>query len=126
MTHLKRTKAIRRLPIKRKGTKYIARASNHVKDGIPVVIAVRDILKLARNAKEVKKMVNEGLIKINGKKVKDIKESIRLFNILEADKRYVLTVLPTGRFSFEETNSNYRLCSVSNKKMLRNKKIQLN
>ena len=124
--HLTRTQAIRELPIQRKGTKYIARALSHVREGIPVVIAIRDILKLAHTSREVKKMINQGLIKINGRVVKDLKESIRLFNILEADKSYKLKILPTRRFYFEETNDKSRLCKVIKKTLLNMNRTQLN
>ncbi|MCH7568254.1 MAG: hypothetical protein IIA87_02430 [Nanoarchaeota archaeon] len=124
--YLKRAKAIKKLPIRRKGTKYVARASSHIKDGVPVVIAVRDMLGLAKTAKEVKEIIKEKLIKINGKIVKNPKESIRLFNVLEIGKKYRLTILPTGKFSFEEIKDSVRLCKIINKKILRGKKIQLN
>ena len=79
--YLSRAKASRKLPLPRKGTKYLARASSHLNSGVPVVIAIRDMLKLAKTSKEVKKMINERMIKINGKEVKDLKESIKLFNL---------------------------------------------
>ena len=101
--HLKRQKAAIKLPIPRKGTKYIARALSNLNNSVTVVIAVRDMLKLARTAAEVKKMIHRKLLKINGKNVKDYRESIRLFNLFEADKPYILTLLPTGKFTLEES-----------------------
>jgi len=71
-------------------------------------------------------MTRDKLIKINGKEVKDIKESVRLFNILEAGKNYKLNILPTGRFKFEETKDKSRLCKVINKKLLKKNTVQLN
>jgi len=124
--HLKRTQVSRRLPVPRKGTKYLARASSHFREGVPIVVALRDMLKLAKTSKEVKKMVNDRLIKINGKEVKDIKESLRLFGILKADKTYEIIILPTGRFKFEETKGASRFCKIVGKTVLRKNKIQLN
>ena len=126
MAYLTRTQASRNLPVERKGTKYIARAASHVKNGVPVIIAVRDMLKLANTTKEVKHLVRNKLIKINGKQVKDVKESVRLFNILEIDKKYMLSILPTRRFEFVEVKDDSRLCKVTNKKTLKNNKVQLN
>ncbi len=125
----KRQTTTTKLPIKRKGTKYVARASSHLKNSVPVVIALRDMLGLARTLAEVKKIINLGLLKINGKVVKNPRESIKIFNVFEADKPYSLTILPTGRFSFQELDSksaNKRLCKVKNKKLLKNSVIQLN
>ena len=116
-----------KLPIPRKGTKYIARALSHHRNSVPVVIAVRDMLKMAKTADEVKKMIKSNLLKINGRIVKDYRESIKLFNILEADKHYVLTLLPTRKFAFEETkDKDARVCKVINKKLLKSNTIQIN
>ncbi len=125
--HLKRQAAITKLPIPRKGTKYVARSLSNISSSVPVVIAVRDMLKIARTAAEVKKMINEKLLTINGRAVKDHRESIQIFNILGAGKNYFLTFLPTGKFVFHETKSHdIRLCKVINKKLLKKNKIQLN
>jgi small subunit ribosomal protein S4e len=124
--YLKRNKVIRALPVPRKGTKYVARANSHANSSVPVIVAVRDMIGLARNSKEVKHMINNKNIKINGKIVKDVRESIRLFSILQLDKDYKLTILPTGRFSFENSLGQERLCKVVNKKSLKNGKTQFN
>jgi len=125
--HQKRQTVVTKLPIQRKGTKFVARALCHPRNSVPVVIAMRDMLKLARTTKEVKKMINDGLLKINGKPVKDHRDSIRLFNILEAGKTYKLTLLPTHRFTLEEIkNTKERLCKVIDKKLTKGNKIQLN
>lgn len=124
--HQTRKQASKKLPITKKGTQYIARASSHLQDSAPVVIAVRDMLKLARNAKEVKEMIKQKTLKINGKAVKDYRESIRLFNLFEADKPYVLSLLPTGKYVFEATKSKERLCKVVNKRLVSDNKVQLN
>ena len=124
--HLKRARAPRHLPIPRKGTKYVAKALSHSNKGVPVVIAVRDMLHLAHTSKEVKKMVNRGLIKINGKQVRDIRESVRIFNLLEVGKTYRLSVLPTGKLFLEETKASDVLFKIINKKKLAGDITQLN
>jgi small subunit ribosomal protein S4e len=124
--YLSRAKASRKLPLPRKGTKYLARASSHLNSGVPVVIAIRDMLKLAKTSKEVKKMINERMIKINGKEVKDLKESIKLFNLLTIGKTYKLTLSNFKKFDFEKVEDKSRIAKVINKKILGKKKIQLN
>lgn len=124
--HLTRSQTGRHMPIPRKGTTYVARASGYLDTGIPVVVAIRDVLKLAKTSREVKQLIHEGLLSINGRKVKDFKEAIKFFGIFEADKKYKLTVLPTGRYSFEETKDDFRVCKVIGKKMLKGKTIQIN
>ncbi|MBX4211854.1 hypothetical protein KW787_00150 [Candidatus Pacearchaeota archaeon] len=123
--HQTRQETSTRLPIPRKGTKYVARAIESVQNSVPVVIAVRDMLKLARTAKEVREMIKEKLLKINGRTVYDYRESIKLFHIFEAGKSYQLTLLTTGKFAFEETKSHERLCKVVGKKLVSKGKVQL-
>ena len=124
---LTRKESSTKLPIQRKGTKYIARALSDVSNSVPVVIAIRDMLKLAKTAKEVKKMIQEKLLKINGRVVTDYRESISLFNIFDADKAYELSLIPTKKFSFNPVKTkNQRLCKVVNKHIVKNGLIQLN
>ena len=125
--HQTRSNVTKRLPIKRKGTKYVAVASSHVNNSVPVVIAIRDMLNLAKTAKEVNEMIKAKVLKLNGKIVKDYHESIKLFNVLDAEKKYKLTILPTGKFALEETKEkNDRLCKVVNRRLLGKGEIQLN
>ncbi len=122
-----RQKSSTKLPIPRKGTKYVAKALSHPANSVPVVIAVRDMLKLAKTAKEVKHMIKAKMLKINGLPVKSYLDSIRLFNVFEADKHYSLTMLPTERFAFvPSSKKNERLCKVINKTLVSGNKIQLN
>jgi small subunit ribosomal protein S4e len=124
--HQTRAQASKRLPIPRKGTKYVARALVNTQESVPVVIAVRDMLKLARNAKEVKKMIFNKALKINGKEAKDLRDSIQILNLFEADKTYILTLTQNGKFMFEETKDKTRPCKILNKTSLRKGEIQLN
>jgi small subunit ribosomal protein S4e len=126
MAHQKRNELIKRIPIPRKGTTYIARANSHNSNAVPVVIAVRDMLKLARTSKEVKHMIKEKQLMINGKDVKDIHDSIKLLNVFKADKPYILSLTKTGRFTFIDHKEKQRPCKVVNKKILKGNKAQLN
>ena len=83
--HQTRQETSKRLPIKRKGTKYVARAIGNQEHSVPVVIAVRDMLKLARTAKEVREMIKDKTLSIHGRIVDDYREAINLFNILKSN-----------------------------------------
>jgi small subunit ribosomal protein S4e len=125
--HQTRQETTTKLPIPRKGTKYVARAASNPSLSIPVVIAIRNLLGLAKTAKEVKKMIIQKLLKINGKHVEDMHESICLFDVFEAGKTYTLTLSSTKKFIFEETpKKSERLCKVVNKRLVKDNKIQLN
>jgi len=124
--HLTRSEVSNRIPIPRKGTKYIVRTTGALIKSVPVLVAVRDMLKLAKTKKEVQQMINQKLLKLNGKEVKDNREPIYIFNIFTADKNYFLKFSKNGKFSFEETKEKNRPCKIIGKKILRGKKVQLN
>jgi small subunit ribosomal protein S4e len=124
--HQTRTQVSKKIPVPRKGTKYVARQRGDLQNSVSVVVAVRDMLKLARTAREVKEMIKQKALKINGREVKDLREAIRIFNLFEAGKHYVLTLNKIGKFVFEETKSKERICKIINKKILNEKKTQLN
>lgn len=122
--HLTRQEISKKVPIPRKGTKYIVRTISHIHKGVPVLIALRDMLKIAKTAKEAKAILPQ--IKINGRTVSDIRETIKLFNLLEADKVYRLSILPTNKFFFEEVKEkDTRLVKVINKKLVKGGNIQI-
>lgn len=123
--HQTRQEVITKIPIARKGDKYVARAKSHLGNSVPVVVAVRDLLNLARNSKEVKAMIHNKQLKLNGRLVRDNNESIKPFNVFEADKKYILSYLDTGRFVFEETKANERICKVISRNLLPGGKMQI-
>lgn len=124
--HQTRALATTQLPLPRKGTKYLARALSHHRNSVPVVVAIRDMLKLALTAKEVKAMIRQKMLKINGRLVKDHRESLHLFNQLEAGKKYLLSILPTGKFTLKELSKpkDY-LGKVIRKRLVNGGEIQL-
>jgi ribosomal protein S4E len=72
-------------------------------------------------------MIVQKALKINGRVVRDYRESISLFNIFEAGKHYALKLSPVRKFFFEEVKeSKERLCKVIGKKLLGKNKLQLN
>jgi small subunit ribosomal protein S4e len=125
--HQKRQTISTKLPLTRKGNKYVVVASSHKRDAVPVVIAIRDMLKLARSSKEVQSMINQKLLQLNGKTVSSLKTPVKLFNILKADKLYILTILPTKKFTLAPApSSTSRIAKVINKTILPKNKTQLN
>ncbi len=122
--HQTRNEIIRGLPLARKGSKYVAYASRNNSNAVPVIIAIRDMLKIASNSKEGKYMIHNKLLKINGQLVTELNQPINLFSIFYADKNYQLVILPTGRFAFEDTKENSRPVRVIGKNAVKDKKIQ--
>ena len=77
MSHLKRHAIPKSWPIQRKGTAFVVQPNVGFADSLPVLIILRDILNVAQNRKEAKKMIHMKNILVNGKE--DI-EKIRLSN----------------------------------------------
>ncbi len=129
--HLKRQKAPKNWPIKRKGTAYVIRPESNLKKGIPLLVILRDILKIAQNRKEVKKALYEKNILVNGRYPKKEKAVVLLLDtltIIPSNKNYRLTLSEKGKFDLEEIKKevNYKIAKITNKKILKGKKVQFN
>ena len=130
--HLKRQKVPKNWPIERKGTAYIVRPNANISNGIPILVALRDMLKLAQNRKEVKKAIHAKNLLLNGFPVKDEKNSILLFDtltIVPSNESYRLSLSEKGKFQIEKINAGeetHKVAKVINKKILKGKKTQLN
>ena len=129
MTHLKRQCAPTKWPIPRKGTKFVVKTSSK---GIPVLVLLRDILKIARTRKEVKKAILNKHVLVCGKIIKDDKKSVELFDtltIVPTKKNYKLILSEKGKYSLEkikDSQKEKKISKVVNKKTLKGKKIQIN
>lgn len=125
--HLTRIESTKKLPITRKGEKYLARPLLSTEDSVSVSLALRNMLKLVKTTKELKQLIHEKALKINGRLVRDYRDSIRLFAIFEAgNKAYRLSILSTKKFVFEESHDKKRLCKVIGKKLIKQNKVQIN
>lgn len=123
--HQTRQEISRKLPLPRRGTKYVVRASSHISNSVPVIIALRDMLHVAHTTREIKELVRQKSVTLNGKPVRDYKESIRIFNILGAGREYILTLLKTGKFTFKEASlKEGRLCKIIGKSIIKKGALQ--
>jgi len=131
MKHLKRHNAPKSWPIARKGTKYVVKPKQSIKKGLPILIILRNNLKIAQNRKEVKKALYLEQITLNNKVIRDEKNSALLFDVIKivpSKKSYRLVLSEKGRFKLEEINKNtdQKIAKVVSKKILKGKKRQLN
>lgn len=132
MAHLKRQGVPKTWPVKRKGTKYIVKPKSNIEESIPLLVALRDVLSICQNRKEVKKVIHEKKILINTREVKNDKNVLTLFDtltIVPLKKNYRLIIGEKGKFEFEEiseSEASQRISKVVNKTVLKGKKIQLN
>ncbi len=125
--HVKRQNINKSLQIPRKGTKYIIVPSHEKKNGIPLLIILREMLKVAKNRKEARQILNSGAVLVNTKVIKKENFSILLFDIIRVgEKSYELTFSDKGKFIVKETSKKEKISKVIGKKVVKNKKTQLN
>lgn len=126
--HLKRIAMPRTWPVPKKKRKYIAKGGE---ESLPLVVILRDILKVVNTAKEAKKILLEGEVLIDNKKRKKINLPVKLFDIISFPKlkeSYRL-IFEKGKFCLEkipENKAHLKTCKVIGKKTLKKGKIQIN
>jgi small subunit ribosomal protein S4e len=124
--HLKRRAIPKTWPIAKKGTKYIVVPSEN---GLPVLVAIRDILKFAQDRKETKKILDAGLVSVNGRIIKEEKYALKLFDVLKLKDKFYRLGIANKRSAFEEIKekeANSKVVKIIGKKILPGKKIQIN
>lgn len=132
MSHIKRQAIPKSWPIKRKGTAFVVKPTLGFSNSLPLLIILRDLINVAQNRKEVKKMIHMKSILINGREVRDEKEGVLLFDVITlvpSKKNYRLTVFKNEKLNVEEikeSESGTKISKIINKKVLKGKKTQLN
>lgn len=132
MAHINRQNIGKFWPIPRKGTKYLAVASYNQYESIPLVVVVRDILKIVRNKKELQRLINEKRIKINHKEIRNTNYPVCLFDIInlpDIKKNYKAIFSDKKKMIFEgipDKEAETKIFKILNKKILAEKKVQIN
>jgi len=132
--HLKRMAMPRSWPLPRKGSKYVAKLLPGKKIGyaLPIIVILRDILKMAATKKEVKKILFAKEVLVDNKIVKDMSFPVGLFDIIalpKISKYYRMGFSKKGKLKIEEIKENesyMKPCKIIGKKMLKKGKMQIN
>ena len=130
--HLKRQEVPKSWPVYRKGTKYVVRPDSNLEAGMPLLVILRDVLKIVQNRKEARRVIFLKQILVNNKIPKDEKSPVLLFDtisLIPAKKNYRLDLSEKGKFKLREINENEinrKPAKIVNKKILKGKRIQLN
>ena len=134
MAHLKRYVMPKSWPVPVKAETFIIRpcAGPHaLRNCMPLQVVIRNVLGVAETAAEARKIMNEGKVMVDKRKVKDPKFPVGLMDIVEiqgSGKHYLVNVNEKG-LSVEEVKSNqtgHKLCMIIGKKTLKKGKHQLN
>lgn len=133
--HLKRIAAPKYWPILRKASKWTFHPmpGPHPKNAcLPLAIVLRDILKVANSKRELKYILNNNEIKVDGRIRKDLNFPVGLMDVIEIpkiEKYYRIIPFEKRGLLPHEIDSNekdFKLCKIINKTMLKGNILQLN
>jgi small subunit ribosomal protein S4e len=132
--HLKRLNAPESWHIAKKTTKFITKTAPgpHNANAMPIAVWLRDHMGFARNLKEVKQILHQNDVIINGRQCRDAKMGIGIFDIIslpKINKFYRILRDKNGRHVSIEIDADAaktRLCKVKNKTVIAGGKVQLN
>ncbi len=119
MVHQKRLSAPDHYPVSRKGLTYTTttKGSRPASEGIPAVVFLREVTGYAETKKEAKEIIRKGQLRRNGDRIKDIRDTIGLFDTVELSAtEEVFRVLPQKKgLNFMETGDNRPAAKITGK-----------
>jgi len=132
--HQKRVTVPASWPIARKTNAWVAKTSpgpHSSAESMPLVVVIRDLLKIVDNAREAKRVLNEGKVLVDGRVQKDFKLPVGIFDVISVpllDQQYRMLKDEKGMFylSLLESGVVRKLARIENKTVIKGKKQQLN
>jgi small subunit ribosomal protein S4e len=132
--HLKRVVAPKSWGIARKTTKFVMKPSPgpHNINAIPMAVWLRDHIEVARNMKEVKQILRQREVIVNGRACRHADMGIGIFDIIaipKTGKYYRILRDAKGRhktISIDSESAQSRLVKITNKTVIKGGKVQLN
>ncbi len=126
--YLKRNSMPKTWPLARKGTTYVVMPKNNLESSVPLLIVLRDMLEVAGNRNEAKKLIGLKKIKVNNKIIRDERYSLSLFDVLSLDNRHFRLIFQNRKFALVEIKSKYeeKIAKIIGKKILNKGLVQAN
>jgi len=132
--HLKRYPAPPFWPIPRKERTWAVKpmpGPHPIERCIPLAIIVRDVLGLAKTAREARIIIKRGHIKVDGVVRREPKFPVGLMDVITIEKlEQSFRVLPTPKgldlHSIDSDEAGFKLCRIEDKTTVRGGHIQLN
>lgn len=122
--HLKVNKASKKWPIPRKGRKFVVVPTHNKVRGIPILLVLRDLLRIVHNRREAGLILKSGKVSVNGRIVRDDRFSVGLFDIISLDnKKYRVVFQEKGKFALDSGEEG--IAKIMGKTLLSGKKIQI-
>jgi small subunit ribosomal protein S4e len=119
-------------PIPRRGSKYVAVPTHNQHESIPLIVVMRDMLKLVKTKKELKKVLSEKQIMINHKEIRETNYPLGLFDILtlrSVKKQYIAMLNEHKKIILKEISAaeaERKVFKVIGKTVLKGNKTQIN
>ncbi|MEM0378770.1 MAG: 30S ribosomal protein S4e [Thermosphaera sp.] len=133
--HLKSIAAPRYWPILRKEYKWVVKPSpgpHAVARSIPLLLIVRDVLRLAKTGKEARRLIAEGYFKIDGKVRRNYKFPVGMMDVIEvvgANEYYRVVPVPSkvlDLVKIDKDEASFKLARIEDKTTVKDGHIQLN
>jgi len=133
-SHMKKIASPRYVPVARKGEVWITKPApgpHRLGSSMALGVVLRDFIKIADSMREVKKILMEGNVLVDGKVVRDKKFPVGLMDVLSIPKMkkdYWVGVDTKGRFKLVEVGaekSKFKLCRIEGKNSIRGGTFQL-
>jgi small subunit ribosomal protein S4e len=133
--HLKRLASPRSWAIPRKTTKWVVKPSagpHSVEYALPLLMAVREFLNLAKTNAEARRIIGNGDILVDGTIVRNYKFPLGLMDVISIPKinlHYRVLLDRRGKLTFvkiSKDEAKWKLVRIENKNTVRGGKTQLN
>ena len=121
-SHLKRLAIPRSWPLPRKTTVWVTRqraGAHSIERSMPLNIIIRDVLGMAKSTREVKRILHKGLVKVDGRIVRDSRRGVGLMDVLTLGEENFRCVLDTnGRLRYRaisDDEAKWKVCRIEGK-----------
>jgi small subunit ribosomal protein S4e len=132
MNHLKRLKAPKTWTVLRKVNKFITRPNPgaHKLDlAVSINTFLKELTNLTKTTRETKYLLTKLEVQINGKRRRDEKHQVGLFDVVtipSSNLQYILTLNEKGKLVAKETKQNETLLKIVGRTMIGKDKVQIN
>jgi small subunit ribosomal protein S4e len=121
-------------PIKRKGKKFVLRPNpgKLFSQSIPLSLIFKDILKYCKTSNEVKTILKDKEVLVDGKRRKDPKYLVGLMDVLSLpllNESFRITLNKNNKIelvAIQPEEANQKICKINGKTILKKGKVQLN
>ncbi|MEM2875653.1 MAG: 30S ribosomal protein S4e, partial [Candidatus Bathyarchaeia archaeon] len=131
---LKRSNAPRIWPVHRKEYVWVFKPSpgpHPISSSLPIALLLRDLLHIAKFAREAKKIISKGMVKIDGRVIKDPGFPVGVMDVISIPEiESIYRVFPSKKsltlHPISKEEEDMKLCRIESKRVLKGGRTQLN